>query len=123
MELIFTWKTVRIAAGNVSKLVVGVSSSKLNLQRKNSLNVIKLQSNNTVSPPVYWDQITSHPNVRDVDRRLEWQQNLSCAFQNSMTALLIKRQPQKAERKTRMGIFQEPEKYFQGIFNGKNRIE
>lgn len=32
MTLTFTWKTVRIAAGNVSKLVVGVSSSKLNLQ-------------------------------------------------------------------------------------------
>lgn len=32
MELTFTWKTVRMAAGNVSKLVVGVSSSKLNLQ-------------------------------------------------------------------------------------------
>ena len=54
MELTFTWNTVRMAAGNVSKLVVGVSSSKLNLQRKNeqSLNVIKLQSHIvTFTPP------------------------------------------------------------------------
>ncbi len=29
-----TWNTVRIAAGNVSKLVVGVSSSKLNLEER-----------------------------------------------------------------------------------------
>lgn len=28
-----TWKTVRMAAGKVSKLVVGVSSSKLNLRK------------------------------------------------------------------------------------------
>lgn len=34
MVLTFTWKTVRIAAGNVSKFVVGVSSSKLNLRGK-----------------------------------------------------------------------------------------
>lgn len=37
IELTFTWKTVRIAAGNVSKLVVGVSSSKLNLQGENNI--------------------------------------------------------------------------------------
>lgn len=43
MELTFTWKTVRIAAGKVSKLVVGVSSSKLNLWGNNKQNVIKLQ--------------------------------------------------------------------------------
>lgn len=42
MELTPTWKTVRIAAGNVSKLVVGVSSSKLNLQGGNKQNVVKL---------------------------------------------------------------------------------
>lgn len=29
----FTWNTVRMAAGKVSKFVVGVSSSKLNLKR------------------------------------------------------------------------------------------
>ncbi len=47
MELTFTWKTVRIAAGNVSKLVVGVSSSKLNLQGGNKQNVVKLQRHNS----------------------------------------------------------------------------
>lgn len=53
MELTFTWKTVRIAAGNVSKLVVGVSSSKLNLWGDNKQNVIKLQRHNkvTFTPP------------------------------------------------------------------------
>lgn len=32
LSLTCTWKTVRMAAGNVSKLVVGVSSLKLNLR-------------------------------------------------------------------------------------------
>lgn len=32
--MVSTWNTVRIAAGNVSKLVVGVSSSKLNLKKR-----------------------------------------------------------------------------------------
>lgn len=33
-QAVNTWNTVRIAAGNVSKLVVGVSSSKLNLKER-----------------------------------------------------------------------------------------
>lgn len=55
--LTFTWKTVRIAAGNVSKLVVGVSPSKLNLQGENkqSLNVITLQSHRShIHSSTYW---------------------------------------------------------------------
>lgn len=38
----FTWNTVRIAAGKVSKFVVGVSSSKLNLKESDLEQMIKL---------------------------------------------------------------------------------
>lgn len=52
MEVTFTWNTVRMAAGNVSKFVVGVSSSKLNLQgeKKTVFECIDLQPHPSQSP-------------------------------------------------------------------------
>lgn len=42
----FTWNTVRMAAGKVSKFVVGVSSSKLNLKRIHNNIITKWKKQN-----------------------------------------------------------------------------
>lgn len=47
----FTWNTVRMAAGKVSKFVVGVSSSKLNLKRIHN-NIITNWKNKTKPKPL-----------------------------------------------------------------------
>lgn len=47
----FTWNTVRMAAGKVSKFVVGVSSSKLNLKRIHN-NIITNWKKTTTPKPL-----------------------------------------------------------------------